>query len=426
MNGIVQYAEAGGFTAQAMTAAARSASIHLDQSVAVTLYVTKGYADAISAYLSDNGASPRNIGADYIEAYIPVSLLPSAAEQPGVISVRTIISPLPAQGTVVSQGAAAHGVPAWHAADIRGQGVRIGIIDTGFEGFSSLMGTELPMAVQARCYTDVGVFSSSLAECTDSEDAETTRNHGTAVTEIAFDIAPEATYYISNPLSLGDLQATVRWMVEQDVDVINMSMLFLWEGPGDGTTPYTNGTLRSVDIAISGGITFVNSAGNESDATWYGKFADLDSDRWHNFSSDESSECVFIGNGFESGESYLAQLRWDDNWLAPATDLDLYLAMLGPDGLIDVAASENVNSETGEPFEWIEFTASVSGEYCLSVNIHSGGVPEWIQLQSFSAQDLAHHTKSGSIGSPAEERESRNARSGRDPLLGHTHHRGLQ
>ena len=59
----------------------------------------------------------------------------------------------------------------------------------------------------------------------------------------------------------------VDWMIEHDVDVINMSLGFTWEGPGDGITPYTNGIQRSVDTAVAGGITWVNSAGNEARST---------------------------------------------------------------------------------------------------------------------------------------------------------------
>ena len=141
LNRIVHQVETGQLTAQA---AATNAPVSDGGSVAVTLYITKGFADAIAFYLESNGASPRSIGTDYIEAYIPVSLLPQASEQEGVVSIRTIIPPRPVQGDVITGGLLAHGVPAWYLAGIRGQGIRIGIIDSGFEGFRELMGTELP------------------------------------------------------------------------------------------------------------------------------------------------------------------------------------------------------------------------------------------------------------------------------------------
>ena len=36
----------------------------------------------------------------------------------------------------------------------------------------------------------------------------------------------------------------------------------IWSGPGDGTSPYSNSSLRTVDAAVAGGITWVNAAGN--------------------------------------------------------------------------------------------------------------------------------------------------------------------
>ena len=88
LNTIAHRVENGLFTAKD---AASAAPIHREGSVAVTLYISEDYADSIVAFLEDNGASPRNIGADYIEAYVPVSLLPEASQQEGVISIRTII-----------------------------------------------------------------------------------------------------------------------------------------------------------------------------------------------------------------------------------------------------------------------------------------------------------------------------------------------
>ena len=52
--------------------------------------------DEVVSFLEDNGGSPRNVGEDYIEAYVPVTLLGQTSEQPGVIRVREITPPQPA------------------------------------------------------------------------------------------------------------------------------------------------------------------------------------------------------------------------------------------------------------------------------------------------------------------------------------------
>ena len=411
LNRIVQQVESGQFTAHA---AASGAPIHSDESVAVTLYITEGYADAVVEYLEANGASPRNVGTDYIEAYVPVSLLPEASEQEGVLRIDTIVPPEPAQGAVVSEGVTVHGAKAWHDAGLKGRGVRIGIIDTGFEGFAALQGTELPASVEARCYTDMGVFTFNLADCTDSEDGESRRTHGTAVAEALFDVAPEATYFIANISSPGDLANTVQWMIDHDVDVINHSVGWTWSGPGDGTSDYDNSILSSVAAAVANGITWVNSAGNVARSTWYGDFTDTDGDRLHEFSgTDNCNNYALYVDGeirrarFLKEVELLLQLRWDDRWGGASSDLDLFLFRWdeAAERLVPYASSTSTQSgsDSHVPYERIKITAP-AGVYCLVVHHAGGASPDWIQVQDFKGLLLQHHTLDRSIGNPAESR----------------------
>ena len=371
--------------------AASQAPMHVADSVAVTFYLN-GDTAPLLAFLRANGGDPRNIGADYVEAYVPVSLLAEASEQPNVVRVQAIVPPQPAgKGAVISQGVAAHAANAWHDAGYTGQNVKVGIIDYGFEGFSALMGSELPANVTARCYTDLGVFTSSLTDC------ETDRTHGTAVSETLLDIAPNATLYIASVISTGDLRSTVDWLVEQEVDVINMSLFWTWDGPGDGTSPYSLGLPRSVDAAVNGGALFVNSAGNEAKATWFGAFSDSDSDNYLNFESGVNYNAVEL----EAGVRFIAQLRWEGSWPVAERDLDLLLS--DAEGEI-VASSDLPNGDDlgDSPSELMVFTPATSGTYYLWVQSFSGNLPEWVQLQAFSSEDLAYYTERGSIGNPAE------------------------
>ena len=61
--------------------------------VAVTIYLS-GHVEDVVTFLEDNGGDPRNVGEDYIEAYVPVSLLGELSGQPGVLRVREIIPPV--------------------------------------------------------------------------------------------------------------------------------------------------------------------------------------------------------------------------------------------------------------------------------------------------------------------------------------------
>ncbi len=407
LNRIVEQAQSGQFTAQA---AAANAPIHREESVAVTLYVTESYAQDVWDWLKESGASPRNIGIDYIEAYVPVSLLPATSELEGVISVRTIVPSQPAQGVVISEGMAAHGAPAWHAAGIKGQGIKIGVIDGGFKGFAELMGSELPAPAQWRCYTEVGVFTSNPTDCIPTEAPESSRLHGTAVTEAAFDIAPEADYYIANPHSLGDLRAAVDWMVSEGVDVINMSVGFLFHGPGDGTTPFSNSPLRTVDAAVEGGAIWVNAAGNSAWANWFGPFTDSNANGVHEFSA-TGDECNGVFIELAPFEGFTAQLRWEDFWGGASSDLDLYLVSLSgntfriPEDAVGNSEEVQAGRAGDIPFERIEIEYGdiPDGVYCLALNRHAGAAPDWIQILVWGAASrLQHHTPAHSITNPAE------------------------
>ena len=165
----------------------------------MTIYLT-GNVDAVVSYLEDSGGDPRNVGEDYIEAYVPLSLLGPLSEQPGVVRVREIVPPQPSQTTqqVVGNGPAVHGSLAWNQAGYSGQGIKVGVIDVGFRGFGGLTGTELPATVQARCYTDLGRFTTNLADC---ETGLADDVHGTIVAESLMDIAPQVDLYIGHLVS---------------------------------------------------------------------------------------------------------------------------------------------------------------------------------------------------------------------------------
>ena len=399
LNQIVQQVESGETTARA---AAADAPLHSEESVAVTLYITEGYADAVVEYLERNGVSPRNVGIDYIEAYVPVSLLPEASTQEGVISIRTIVPPQPAQDTVVSQAASVHGATAWHDAGYKGQNVKVGVIDTGFEDYSSHIGSEVPQPVEVRCYLEnTSVPTSNLSDCENGD------VHGTAVTEALFDMAPEATFYIASPITWGDLVDAVDWMVEHDVDVINMSVNWTWSGPGDGTSHFSNSPLKTVDSAVDGGIVWLNSAGNAGNSTWYGTFSSPDGNGFHNFNGlDECNEFTV-----DAGERVLTHLRWDDSWGGASKDLNLFLFSGSLSGITDAAIENNlidgsIDEQSGQsddiPFEFITGFVSVGGTYCLAIGTTLESPPSWIQLQMLTWQPLEHYIQDRSLAEPAD------------------------
>ena len=94
LDGLVASVEAGQATA---AEAAADTPVHSGESVAVTVHLSDSV-DEVVAFLRENGGDPRNVGEDYIEAYVPVSLLGPVSEQPGVLWVREIVPPERGQG----------------------------------------------------------------------------------------------------------------------------------------------------------------------------------------------------------------------------------------------------------------------------------------------------------------------------------------
>ena len=193
-------------------------------------------------------------------------------------------------------------------------------------------------------------------------------------------------------------------MVTQDVDVINYSVGDFWDGPGDGTSPFSNSPLRNVDTAVASGITWINVAGNEAMATWYGAsnrtpFDPRYSTRFQRWSGSDIFNCVFL----TEGQNFTAQLRWDDAWGGARRDLDLSLF----NSEIEIVSYSYDLQNGGAlhiPFEILRYTPSTSGIYCLTVSHENSNptVPSWIQLQAFSGETLRYHTPHHSIGNPAE------------------------
>ena len=398
--------------------AAGEAPVHSGGSVAVTIHLD-GHVSDVEAFLEDNGGDVRNVGVDYIEAYVPVDLLGLLSQQPGVTQVQEIIPPRPAYGNVTSQAVALHLADSWQDAGFQGQGVKVGVIDVGFTGYSSLMGVELPSTVVARCYTDVGVYSSNLADCEASEPlpdfnqcsrGDSGSVHGTAVAEAVIDIAPNATLYISQPGSWGDLQATAQWMADQGVQVINYSVGWTHYGSrGDGTSPYSSSPLNTVDQAVDDGVVWVSAAGNSAEDTWFGSFSDHDSDSRMSFNSSgvEINPITLL-----ECRRYTFQLRWDDSWSGADTDLDMALWDKSTDSILDIPAGwgfvGSVLEQSGEidhePFEFFSLRAPFDSSDVGIVIVHAGGPePDWIQLEMFSGRGgLGIYTGNGSITNPAE------------------------
>ncbi|MDE3000995.1 MAG: leucine-rich repeat domain-containing protein [Gemmatimonadota bacterium] len=372
--------------------AAQQTPLYRGKSVAVTIYVSSNV-DGLVNLLEANEVSPRNAGEDYIEAFVPVLLLRDISGLAGVQHVRPIIVSQPPQAgpqRINGDGPAVHGSLDWNEAGLNGQDIKVGIIDNGFIGLSEHLGHELPEEIEARCYrTDNDLPSTKLQDC------ETETIHGTASAETIIDIAPQASLYVANAWTEGDTEDAVRWMISNGVRVINGSLRRMFDGPGDGTSPFSNSPLNVLDRAVNAGIVWVNSAGNDSQTTWYGAPSDEDRDGVLEFGNSREEITVTFP---DSKWSLTLQLRWAGSWGGETRDLDFYVYDTD-----DTVVAKSVDPQTGMPWHnayelvWL----NGGGTYRVKVVSRGNDLPRWIQLLSMIGR-FDHYTGNGSITSPAE------------------------
>ena len=397
---------------------------------------------------------------NFLEADMSVSLLGEFSSLPGVESVNLVARPsvpdlskpppleeLPVQlrteilSRIASRSSAAsgsqsiistetdaalaHGADAWHDAGFKGQGIRIGIIDIGFTGFSDLQGPgkDLPSAVKARCYTSISPDVTPTKDINDCSDNGL--KHGTAVSEAVMDIAPGVELYIANPKGKTQLELTVDWMKNNKVDVINHSIFYHWLGPGDGTPGAKDDVLAVVAKAVEGedGMVWINAAGNfgEKDV-FFGRYSDSEDqwgdDGWMDFSEKSLSDVPVDTNRVwirRTGE-YNFDLRWKHSDPSDPADLNAYFCR-------DLYCTfENVVAVGRHPegyeddqllrISGKDFVQGPDNDYSYDYGYiriwHSSGAkPEWVQLLIYGpntdvAKFLLYWTPHYSIITPGD------------------------
>ncbi|MCL0055718.1 fibronectin type III domain-containing protein [Dehalococcoidia bacterium] len=339
---------------------------------------------SVVEFLSQRGASISFSGESLIYADVPSDILIPLSQREDVHMVSPVTDPVFEE--IVSEGSSIHGASTWNFKGYTGTGVKVGIIDNGFIGFSTLMGSELPSTVTARCYLSNGTNTSNLSDC------ESYSNHGTAVSEVIYDLAPDAELYIAKVGGAQiDITNAAEWMISQGVQVINMSLgPYHSYGPGDGTYLFTDSPLYAIDTAVAGGAVWVNSAGNYVGKNWYGDvFSDLDGDGWVEIYPHYVFTNSFERNCFNAnaGDDITAILRWDDDWPGAINNFGLYLYWDLIPGVYEIFLTGSDLYQYGLnyhlPFEAIlGYEAPGDGRYCFKIRNNSMvNTSSWLQLQ---------------------------------------------
>jgi hypothetical protein len=316
-----------------------------------------------------------------VQALVPPYRLRSLARDPRISLVRPAALSWPL-GTE-SEGVAASGAAELHTAGITGTGVKIAVIDLGFEGYAARKAAgELPATLVTKDYCG-GYF----------EDTD----HGTAVAEIVHETAPTAELHLICVDSEVGLALAEQYAEQQGIRIINHSVGWFGAGRGDGSgAPGTPSGI--VARAAAHGIAWVNAAGNEGQSHAHINFQDQNQNglaEW-NASSGQELNTYSVA----AGETTCAVLTWDA-WPATSQDFDLYL--LRTSDLEIVAGSER--DQTADPDAPVEETCFMNtsgatvelGAVAVPYSVVSG---MRIDLTILGGGPLSVRT-SGSIADPA-------------------------
>lgn len=280
-----------------------------------------------------------------------------------------------------------------------GQGVKIGIIDTGFSNYTALLGTELPASVNTMDFTGDGIASSGI--------------HGTAVAEIVHEMAPEAELYLYKVYTTSHIDQAVDQAILDGVNVINMSLGLYLSSFGDGT-----GELIAItEKASDAGILWFNSAGNEADIHYsasyneqayssYSDFGNFNTGSFHRFKSGGATKEAIL-NEFSVFDGYPVSiiLAWDGNFSGfEDTDYGLYLWKWDGFqyeflGFVDEVQDGDF---TDYPYESYSFVPDGNGLYAVSVRYWDSSTREPFRLFIDGAYFIEHTTPAGSLTQPAD------------------------
>jgi len=370
---------------------AKSHFINLkDRRVLVELILKENHlAEDITPSINDQFDAEIDRSSDrLILLWIPIEQLHALSYS--LESVVLIHRPFKFQPDILSEGVQLIRATQFHADNVYGEGVKIGIIDIGFGGINvAREANEVPAGFHFVNYTDEEMNQGNI--------------HGTACTEIIYDIAPEAEYYLSKILNLADFGDAVDDMIDEEVDIISHSCgLIIPVYSYYSESDYAN---NIVTTAQQRGILFVNSAGNYARRHYRAVFDDLDQeDNYHRF-ADGVPVNIFVNSeddtvSIDEGMEIVISLAWDD-YPRSAEDYDLYLVKWNSDAEEWETADESVNEQRGEeiPYEYIDFEVETPGIY--GIVVHNNDAEDGIDFTIFTNRDLAYRTPEGSIIIPA-------------------------
>jgi len=163
------------------------------------------------------------------------------------------------------------GVERWHAAGIKGAGIKIAVLDTGFRGYKDHLGKALPAKVTTRCFRGDGNL-----EARDSQ-------HGVLCGEVLHALAPAAELLLATwePSSPEQFLQAIQWARSEGADIISCSVIMPSWSDCEGGGPVHAKLAKIIgEGEKAGDLLCFASAGNTARRHWCGGFQDS-GDGWH-------------------------------------------------------------------------------------------------------------------------------------------------
>jgi hypothetical protein len=319
---------------------------------------------------------------DVIKVSVPVGMLRAIADNvEGVSFIKLPDKPI---SQTTSQGVGLTGASSYHSAGNMGSGAKVAIIDLGFKGLTSaILNGELPGGIYVLDCTGSGCVNKTPPWDLIWEGEE----HGTAVAEIVYDMAPDAQLYLMKVDDPSDLVDAKNFCIANGIKIINHSIGWFNTNFYDGQC-YNSNPVCTANDAYANGILWVNSAGNHALEHYEAIFTDSNVDYWHD---------QLLSFSASSGQLIQIVLTWNA-WPATNQDYNLYLF----DSLWNlVAYSENPQIGTQPPTEKISIYAPYTSTYYIMVLNWNATSNHWFKIFTPEIR-LTPYVTSRSLASPAD------------------------
>jgi hypothetical protein len=335
-------------------------------------------ADA-KASLVASGATVERAAGSLVQVLATPGQLRALLDAPGISYIR---APLRySLAAVTGEGVALTNALAAHTAGNDGSGVKIAIVDGGFQNLAAAQASgDIPSSVTSFDYCS-GQFSTATV-------------HGTAVTEIVHEMAPGASLYlfcINSEVGLANAEAYAK---ANGISIISHSMGWYNSSRGDGSGGPGSPDAIAADAAANG-ILWVNAAGNDAQAHWSGTFVNSGDDT-HLFAPGDDGNSFYM----PTGTTACALLKWDA-WPTTTQDYDLYIVRSST--MTIVAGSENDQyGQTLPPEEGACYTNTGSSQWFFVgiVKYHTTTTPR-MDLFLLGGMPLEYQVVAGSVAEPA-------------------------